>query len=66
MKTEFPNQDTDFIAGDERNQIHATLLSMHVMWLREHNRIAQKLGEVLRLKLEKYNPKERDEIIFQV
>jgi hypothetical protein len=66
MKTEFPNREEDFIAGDERNQIHATLLSMHVMWMREHNRIAENLEQALRSKLEKLDPKERDEIIFQV
>ena len=45
MKIEFPNKEDDFVAGDGRNQIHATLLSMHVMWLREHNKIADKLGQ---------------------
>jgi hypothetical protein len=42
------------------------LLSMHVMWMREHNRIAENLEQALRSKLEKLDPKERDEIIFQV
>ncbi len=66
MKIEFPNKEDDFVAGDGRNQIHATLLSMHVIWLREHNRIAEKLGQALKYKLEKFGPKERDEIIYQV
>ena len=66
MKAEYPNLDDDFVSGDERTQIHATLLSMHVLWMREHNRIAEKLAEVLMPRLEKYGRKERDEILFQV
>jgi len=66
MKIEFPNKEDDFVAGDGRNQIHATLLSMHVMWLRQHNRIAERLGQALKYKLQNLGPKERDEIIYQV
>ena len=66
MSVEFPNKEDDFMAGDERNQIHATLLSMHVMWMREHNRVAEKLKQYLNNRLEQLPPKERDELIFQV
>ena len=66
MSLDLPHKEDDFIAGDERIQIQATLLSMHVMWMREHNRIAEKLNQVLKDRLAKLTPKERDEIVFQV
>ena len=66
MSLDLPHKEDDFISVDERNQIQATLLSMHVLWMREHNRIAEKLNQVLRERLEKLTPKERDEIVFQV
>ena len=66
MSAEFPNKDDDFVTGDVRSQIHATLLSMHVLWMREHNRIAEKLAAALKYKIDKMGPKERDEVLFQV
>ena len=66
MATESPSKDDDFVTGDVRSQIHATLLSMHVLWLREHNRIAERLAEALKYKIDKMSPKEQDEILFQV
>lgn len=62
---DFPNQPDDFVAGDERVETHATLLSMHVLWMREHNRVASSLAQVLKDKLRNYDQKEFDELVFQ-
>ena len=37
----------DFVAGDGRVMSQPTLLSFHVLWLREHNRIATQLKTAL-------------------
>ena len=44
-------------SGDSRAEDNGFLLSMHTVWLREHNRIAKKLGYM--------NPDWDDEMIFQ-
>eukprot|EP00892_Ulva_mutabilis_P000383 jgi/Ulvmu1/10345/UM061_0028.1 len=37
-----------FIAGDARVDEHAMLTSMHTLWMREHNRLCDELGNSLR------------------
>lgn len=37
-----------FLAGDARVDEHAMLTSMHTIWMREHNRLCDKLGESIR------------------
>lgn len=46
-----------FISGDVRVNEQTGLTIMHMLFLREHNRIAQKLSSV--------NPQWNDEIIYQ-
>ncbi|XP_013391277.1 uncharacterized protein LOC106159524 [Lingula anatina] len=46
-----------FRAGDERANEHAGLASMHTLWMREHNRIEQKLHEI--------NPQWQGEKLYQ-
>ena len=53
---------TDFMAGDDRAMSQPTLLSMHVVWFREHNRIAKYLKYYLKSKGEQ----SLDDILFQV
>jgi len=54
-----PQTQADFVAGDERVNEHPFLTSMHVLFMREHNRIAKLVG--------KYLPKNlrQDELIYQ-
>ncbi|CAB4059044.1 unnamed protein product [Lepeophtheirus salmonis] len=55
----------DFVAGDGRCQAHSTILAMHVIWFREHNRIANALGPLLKHYIHHLDEWEQDEIIFQ-
>lgn len=57
------HKPNDFVAGDDRAQSQPTLLSMHVLWLREHNRIAKNLQSLLK---PKGNQPNIDEILYQV
>ena len=41
-----------------------TLLSLHVLWLREHNRIASRLKTTL--DLHNFSDHAKDEVLFQV
>jgi len=66
MNVDPPNEPNDFVAGDVRVEVHAALLSMHVLWLREHNRIAAKLSKSLGNYLSNLSVKERDDLIFEV
>ena len=56
----------DFVSGDGRVMSQPTLLSLHVLWLREHNRIASKLETVLRPALQNLSDQAKDEVLFQV
>lgn len=47
-----------FLAGDVRVNQHATLVAVHLLFAREHNRIAEQLSHI--------NPHWDDETIFQV
>jgi len=46
-----------FLAGDPRAEDNVMLLSLHALWLREHNRIARKLAKI--------NPYWCDETLYQ-
>jgi hypothetical protein len=50
--------DVRFIAGDSRANEHIALMSLHVLFLREHNRLADQIAEM--------NPDWSDEEIFQL
>ena len=50
--------DVRFIAGDSRANEHIALMALHVLFLREHNRLADQIGEI--------NPDWSDEEIFQM
>lgn len=54
-----PEKPEDFMAGDMRVNEHPFLTSLHVVFLKEHNRIAKRLREYLPRELQK------DEIIYQ-
>ena len=56
----------EFIAGDNRCMAQPTLLSLHNIFLLEHNRIARNLGKALGSRLKGMSPQELDELIFQV
>ncbi|XP_023338409.1 chorion peroxidase isoform X2 [Eurytemora carolleeae] len=49
----------DFVSGDERTNEHPFLTSMHIVFLREHNRIARELRKHLPTYLQ------QDEFIYQ-
>tara|TARA_Y100001968_G_scaffold114471_1_gene103910 strand:- start:693 stop:2471 length:1779 start_codon:yes stop_codon:yes gene_type:complete len=50
--------DVRFIAGDSRANEHIALMSLHVLFVREHNRLAEEIAE--------RNPDWTDEDIFQL
>ena len=50
--------DVRFIAGDSRANEHIALMSLHVLFMREHNRLADQISE--------QNPDWNDEEIFQL
>jgi len=54
-----PETQTDFVAGDERVNEHPFLTSMHIVWMKEHNRIAKELAKYLPQELQS------DETIYQ-
>jgi hypothetical protein len=54
----------DFVAGDGRVMSQPTLLSFHVLWLREHNQIAYQLKKALALT--NFSDHAKDEVLFQV
>eukprot|EP00094_Tigriopus_californicus_P005399 TCALIF_05205-PA protein Name:"Similar to Pxt Chorion peroxidase (Drosophila melanogaster)" AED:0.03 eAED:0.03 QI:113/0.9/0.90/1/1/1/11/71/1447 len=56
---------SDFISGDSRNALQPTLLSLHNLFLLEHNRIAQAILKAMRGKLDHLDEKDRDELLFQ-
>ena len=66
METNEGEDAEDFVAGDGRVMSQPTLLSLHVLWLREHNRIASQLKTVLEPALHSFNDQEKDEVLFQV
>jgi hypothetical protein len=49
--------DVRFVAGDSRANEHIALMAIHVLFLREHNRLAEEIGE--------RNPGWSDEQIYQ-
>ncbi|XP_014665270.1 PREDICTED: uncharacterized protein LOC106807453 [Priapulus caudatus] len=49
--------DKCFLAGDDRVNEHVGLMSMHTVWMREHNRIVAEL--------ERLNPHWDDELLYQ-
>jgi len=55
-----PEREEDFMAGDARANEHPFLSTLHVVFVREHNRLAKLLKEYLP---ERYRT---DEILFQV
>jgi len=54
-----PEKQTDFVAGDSRANEHPFLSVLHIVFLREHNRIARELRKYLPDSLQK------DETIYQ-
>jgi len=52
----------DYVAGDDRAQVQPTLLSMHALFLNEHNRIA---GELFSKLKDKKGVEDMDELVFQ-
>jgi peroxidase len=47
-----------FKSGDVRVNEHPSLVAMHTLWVRQHNRLARELAEL--------NPHWNDEQLFQV
>ncbi|SEA10088.1 Animal haem peroxidase [Thiothrix caldifontis] len=52
-----PMENGQFIAGDVRSNENIGLASMHTLWVREHNRLADEIAQK--------NPKMTDEQIYQ-
>jgi len=52
-------RQNDFVGGDERVNEHPFLSALHIVFLREHNRIARELRKYLPVSLQK------DEVIYQ-
>ena len=57
---------SDFVSGDGRVMSQPTLLSLHVLWLREHNRIASRLKDLLQPSLNSFSDQAADQVLFQV
>jgi len=57
----------NFVAGDGRAEAHSTILSTHILWLREHNRIASQMAAAVKQKALAYlaDPLALDEFVFQ-
>ena len=59
---------SDYHCGDDRSMAHPLLLSMHNVWVREHNRIADGLRRAFERRAGDNYGKDRngdDEFIFQ-
>lgn len=66
MEINEPEDPEDFVAGDGRVMSQPTLLSFHVLWLREHNRIASQLKTALSVALDNFGDHAKDQVLFQV
>ena len=55
-----------FLSGDDRCMAQPTLLSMHSLWLKEHNRIATELKKAFKDKLNEFSILDQDEILYQI
>ena len=66
METNEGEDPEDLVAGDGRVMSQPTLLSLHVLWLREHNRIAASLKNVLHNDMRNFTDQAVDQVLFQV
>lgn len=55
-----------FAAGDHRANENPVLTSLHTLFLREHNKLAKELKDVLKNELNNKPSKEADETLFQL
>ena len=60
----YESQD-DYITGDNRAQTHSTILATHVLWMREHNRVAKALLEPIKQQYPQLSADKLDELVFQ-
>ena len=51
-----PEKPDDFVAGDIRSNEQPFLATLHVVFMREHNRIAKRLKEYLPSHLQTVSP----------